>query len=87
MPNQASLCGTWITAASSICGLSPKAVLWAIVVLFIAGVRDAPAANDLTPMDAGRMALGYFSFLLLALIILPVPRALYEVIGVHGPYL
>jgi membrane-associated protease RseP (regulator of RpoE activity) len=65
----------------------PGLMLWAIIVLFIAGVRDAPAANDLTPMDAGRMALGYFSFLLLALIIVPVPRALYEVIGVHSPYL
>jgi hypothetical protein len=34
-----------------------------------------------------RKILGYFAFLLLLLIIVPVPRALYESIGVHGPYL
>lgn len=65
----------------------PGLMIWAIIVFFIAGVRDAPAANDITPIDAGRKALGYFTLLILLLIIVPVPRALFEVIGVHCPYL
>ncbi|HEX4085647.1 MAG TPA: site-2 protease family protein [Chthoniobacteraceae bacterium] len=61
-------------------------MFWAIIVFFIAGTRDAPAANDVTPMGWPRKALGYFTFLLLLLIIVPVPRALYQTIGVHSPY-
>jgi len=65
----------------------PGLMIWAIIVFFIAGVRDAPAANDVTSVGLGRKVLGWFTFLLLALIIVPVPRALYEVIGLHCPYL
>jgi membrane-associated protease RseP (regulator of RpoE activity) len=65
----------------------PGLILWAFVVYFIAGVRDAPAANDVTPVGVARKALGYFTFLLLLFIIAPVPRAFYEAIGIHGPYL
>jgi membrane-associated protease RseP (regulator of RpoE activity) len=65
----------------------PGLMFWAFIVFFIAGTRDAPAANDVSPIDPGRRALGYFTFLLLVLIIVPVPHALYEVIGVHCPYL
>jgi Zn-dependent protease len=65
----------------------PGLMMWAIIVYFIAGVRDAPAANDVTPVGFARKALGYFTFLLLLLIIVPVPHALYEAIGVHSPYL
>jgi membrane-associated protease RseP (regulator of RpoE activity) len=65
----------------------PGLMFWAIIVFFIAGTHDAPAANDVTPVDLPRKILGYFAFLLLLLIIVPVPRALYESIGVHGPYL
>jgi membrane-associated protease RseP (regulator of RpoE activity) len=62
-------------------------LLWAFVVYFIAGTLDAPAANDVTPVGIARKALGYFAFLLLLLIIVPVPHALYETIGIHSPYL
>ena len=62
-------------------------MLWAFVVFFIAGTQDAPAANDLTPVGPLRRALGYFTFLVLLLIIVPVPHALYEAIGLHCPYL
>ena len=65
----------------------PGLMFWAFIVFFIAGTRDAPAANDLTPVGPSRRALGYFTFLLLLLIIVPVPHSLYEAISVHCPYL
>jgi membrane-associated protease RseP (regulator of RpoE activity) len=65
----------------------PGLMFWAFIVFFIAGTHDAPAANDVTPVGLAREALGYFSFLLLVLIIVPVPHALYETIGIHSPYL
>jgi hypothetical protein len=65
----------------------PGLMFWAFIVFFLAGTRDAPAANDVTPLGPPRKALGYFTFLLLLLIIVPVPHALYEAISVHCPYL
>jgi membrane-associated protease RseP (regulator of RpoE activity) len=65
----------------------PGLMFWAFIVFFIAGVRDAPAANDLTPVGPGRVLLGLFSFLVLLLIIVPVPESLFEAIGIHSPYL
>ena len=65
----------------------PGLMFWAVIVFFIAGTRDAPAANDVTPVGTGRKVLGYFTFLLLLLIIVPVPPSLYQVIGIHSPYL
>jgi Zn-dependent protease len=62
-------------------------MFWAFIVFFIAGTHDAPAANDVTPLGPPRKALACFAFLLLLLIIVPVPRALYEGLSVHGPYL
>jgi len=40
-----------------------------------------------TPVGIRRSVVGYLSFLLLLLIILPVPHSLIEVIGLHSPYL
>jgi len=65
----------------------PGLMFWAFFVFFIAGTRDAPAANDLSPVGWPRRALGYFAFLVLLLIIVPVPRSLHEVVGLHGPYI
>jgi membrane-associated protease RseP (regulator of RpoE activity) len=65
----------------------PGLMFWALIVFFIASTHDAPAANDVTPVDLPRRALGYFAFLLLLLIIVPVSRSLYEAIGIHSPYL
>jgi membrane-associated protease RseP (regulator of RpoE activity) len=65
----------------------PGLLFWALIVFFIAGTRDAPAANDVTPVGLPRKVLGYFTFLLLLFIIVPVPRALFETIGLHCPYL
>jgi membrane-associated protease RseP (regulator of RpoE activity) len=64
----------------------PGLMFWAFVVFFLAGTRDLPAANDLTPLDPARKLLAYFTFLLL-LLIMPVPWVLFEKIGLHSPYL
>jgi membrane-associated protease RseP (regulator of RpoE activity) len=65
----------------------PGLMFWAFIVFFIAGTRDAPAANDLTPVGGPRKIVGYLTFFLLLLIIVPVPHSLYEAITVHCPYL
>jgi len=65
----------------------PGLMFWAFIVFFIAGTHDAPAADDVTPVGFPRRALGYFTFILLLLIIVPVPHSLHEVISVHSPYL
>lgn len=65
----------------------PGLMFWAFIVFFIAGTHDAPAANDVTPVGLPRKVVGYVAFFLLLLIIVPVPRALYQAIGLHGPYL
>jgi Zn-dependent protease len=65
----------------------PGLMMWAFVVYFIAGTHDAPAANDVTPVDLPRKALAYLTFIILLLIIVPVPHALFEAFGLHSPYL
>jgi hypothetical protein len=65
----------------------PGLMLWAIIVFFIAGTHDAPAADDVTPLGSPRKALGYLTFAVLLLIIVPAPHSLYEAIGLHSPYL
>jgi Zn-dependent protease len=64
----------------------PGLMMWAFIVFFIAGTGETPAANDLTPLDPPRQALGYFAFVLLALILVPVPHSLYGHFGIHCPY-
>lgn len=65
----------------------PGLMMWALIVWFIAGTRDVPALDDITPLNSARRALGWFAFLLLAAIMIPVPHALYPSFGIHCPYL
>ena len=65
----------------------PGLMMWALVVWFIAGDRDAPPLNDVTPLNTGRRVLGWLMFVILAAILIPVPHALYPTFGIHCPYL
>ena len=60
---------------------------WAFIVYFIAGGKGLPPLNDVSRMGAGRLAIGAFAFVLLFLILTPVPHRLYDALGIHCPYL
>jgi membrane-associated protease RseP (regulator of RpoE activity) len=63
----------------------PGLLMWAIIVFFIAG-RGMPPLNDLTPISRGRRVIGYLTFLILVLILAPVPHSLLSNIGIYCPY-
>lgn len=60
---------------------------WAFIVYFIAGGKGMPPLNDVSQLGRGRLAIGAFAFILLFLILTPVPHRLYEALGIHCPYL
>ena len=63
----------------------PGLLMWAVIVFFIAG-NSIPPLNDLTPLTAGRRWLGYATFVILLLILVPLPHALWPAAGIHCPY-
>jgi membrane-associated protease RseP (regulator of RpoE activity) len=64
----------------------PSLMAWAFIVYFLAGTRDAPARDDVTPLNLPRKLIGIFAFGVLLAILLPVPPQFYHAMGVH-PYL
>jgi len=64
----------------------PGLMMWALIVFFIAG-RGAPPLNDVTPLDAGRMVVGYIAMLILILILAPMPHSLWDIANDVCPYL
>jgi membrane-associated protease RseP (regulator of RpoE activity) len=64
----------------------PGLLLWAIIVFFIAG-RGTPPLNDITPISTGRRWIGYATFLILALILIPLPHAFWQAAEIYCPYL
>jgi membrane-associated protease RseP (regulator of RpoE activity) len=64
----------------------PGLMMWAIIVFFIAG-RGAAPMDDITPVTSGRRSLGYVTFAILALILIPFPHSLWQAAGIHCPYL
>jgi membrane-associated protease RseP (regulator of RpoE activity) len=63
----------------------PALLMWAIIVFFIAG-RGMPPLNDVTTISPGRRLIGYLTFLILVLILAPVPHSLLSEIGIYCPY-
>ncbi|MGH7231925.1 MAG: site-2 protease family protein, partial [Nitrospiraceae bacterium] len=63
----------------------PGLLMWALIVFFIAG-RGTPPLNDLVPISAGRKWLGYATFAVLVLILVPLPHALWSEAGIYCPY-
>ena len=64
----------------------PGLMMWAIIVFFIAGTSVQPL-NDLTPLPPSRRWLGYAVFVILGLILAPLPHSLWPAVGIHCPYL
>jgi membrane-associated protease RseP (regulator of RpoE activity) len=63
----------------------PGLMIWALLAFFLAGT-GVPPLNDITPITPGRRWLGYATFLILALILMPLPHALWSAAGIHCPY-
>ncbi|MBX9584617.1 MAG: site-2 protease family protein [Gemmataceae bacterium] len=63
----------------------PGLLMWAIIVFFVAG-DPTPPLNDVTPVTPGRRLLGYATFALMLLILVPLPHALWPAAGIHCPY-
>ncbi len=61
-------------------------LIWAIIVFFIAGIKSPPPLNDFSKLDSRRVALGAFAFVLLFLMLTPVPHAFYNALGIYCPY-
>jgi membrane-associated protease RseP (regulator of RpoE activity) len=62
-------------------------LFWAFIAYFVAGRKGLPPLNDLERLDHGRLALGWLAFAILAAILLPVPRGLFETLCARCPYL
>ena len=60
--------------------------MWALIVFLIAG-RGTTPLNDLTPLDTGRMVVGYIAMLILILILAPMPNFLWDSASDVCPYL
>ena len=60
-------------------------MLWVLIIFLIAG-RGSPPLNDITPLDRGRMVLGYIAILILILILAPMPHSLWDVANDVNPY-
>lgn len=63
----------------------PGLLTWALMIALIAGFSHMPALDDVTPPDRRRFALGALAFVLLALILLPVP-AVVSLMNLDSPY-
>ncbi len=50
----------------------PSLMMWVIIVFFLAG-RSTPPLNDLTPITRGRQVVGWITFAILAMILIPMP--------------
>jgi Zn-dependent protease len=51
----------------------PNLLFWAVIVFFLAR-RTTPPLNDLSPLSVPRKILGIISFIILALILIPMPQ-------------
>jgi membrane-associated protease RseP (regulator of RpoE activity) len=64
----------------------PGLMMWVVIVFFIAG-RGTPPLKDVTPLDSGRMVVGYIAMRILILILAPMPHSLWDAANDDCPYL
>jgi membrane-associated protease RseP (regulator of RpoE activity) len=60
---------------------------WAILIFFLGGVKHEPALNELPEPGWRRRAVGALAFVLLFLIMAPVPHRFMTAVGIICPYL
>lgn len=60
---------------------------WALLIFFLGGAKHDPALNELPEPGSGRRALGALAFVLLFLIMAPVPHRFMSALGILCPYL
>ena len=61
-------------------------ITWAIIIFFLAGIKSAPTLNDVSKLDNKRTALGLIAFIILFLILIPLPHSFYQSLGIYCPY-
>lgn len=59
---------------------------WALIVFFLSGFKSMPPMDDVTELDRKRVVLGAFAFVILFLILSPMPHAFQKALGLHCPY-
>lgn len=64
----------------------PGLLFFALFIYFVAG-RGTPPLNDITPISPGRRWVGYATFLVLALILIPLPHKFWHAADIYCPYL
>ena len=64
----------------------PGLLFFALFIYFIAG-RGTPPLNDITPISPGRRWIGYATFVILALILIPLPHKFWHAAEIYCPYL
>jgi Zn-dependent protease len=64
----------------------PGLLFFALFIYFIAG-RGTPPLNDITPISTSRRWIGYATFVILALILIPLPHAFWQAAEIYCPYL
>lgn len=64
----------------------PGLLFFALFIYFIAG-RGTPPLNDITPISPGRRWIGYAAFVILALILIPLPHKFWHAAEIYCPYL
>ena len=60
---------------------------WAILIFFVGAAKHEPALNELAALGWHRRAIGLFTFVLLFLIMAPVPHRFMEALGIMSPYI
>lgn len=60
---------------------------WAVLIFFLGGVKHEPALNEVPAPGWKRQAIGTLAFLLLFLIMAPVPHRFMSAVGIVCPYL
>ena len=52
---------------------SPNWFVWAALVFFLIGFHHSPPLDDVTPLSRGRRVVGFACFVLMVLLVPPVP--------------